>query len=529
MTILILCTWSILHLNVPVQVRPSNFQERMRRKLYLIGRKIAWGCFTLILPEFILGKAIVDRWSAVYSKRRMLEQRLKDGVEWGSSHAFLANMGGWYLKFDPDLAIPTREIAEGPTFIEQSRKQVEASEEPGRIKTAAKAATMPNPSFHSMELVESLQHANTDTKVLDKKPGLLATLSRVATFTALPLTNNPKGRRIAFPKSDLQRTTAVSGKVLGFFGKVLWKQNEHLMATVQEIQIPETQAIQFRNMWLKSLTTLQTDSWPLDAEQLYLCREMGLIHKLPDISEDEIEDRSKSDWLVEAIAITQLVWFCIQLIGRAVEHLAITQLEIFILAFATCSTLTYLLQLKKPKDVMNPTYISAVRYPTSEEMYTIASRGSVELGLVQQYPCIGANALHRCVDNMDQRNIFNVVSLASSSLFGALHLLAWNFHFPTTVELWFWRASSLFITGVPPLLPAIVNLLFLAFSPKPTHPKYPRVRAILVKYSIMALLLCGVLFTLCRVFLLVESLRTLAYLEPSAFVTTWSVNMPHIG
>ncbi|KAI9685715.1 MAG: hypothetical protein M1822_004275 [Bathelium mastoideum] len=435
-------------------------------------------------------------------------------------------MGGWYLKFGPDLP-----VSEDKTDELVAAENVDVEEELARAKTAMRAVTMPNLSLHPAKLEEGVQHASTDTAIFMGNASSRQTMmNRVATYIVPSSGTNPVGEHMTIPEGELKYEASLFKRNVSSMGNVLWKQDEHLFGVVKEVQIPETNLLRFKNMWQKSLTNMGTDTWPLDAEQLYLCRKMGLIRKLPDISEEDIKDRSKSDFLVEAIAVTQLLWFCIQLIGRAVEHLAITQLEIFVLAFATCSALTYLLHLKKPKDIMNPYYISAVRYPTSKEVYTIASRGSVDFGLVQKYQCVSGNAIHRCLDNVDQRDIFALLSLGSSSLFGALHLLAWNFHFPTNVELWLWRVASLYIT-IAPLFGSgtIVPVVTAVRHGAPRGLFKIRIRAAMVKLNISVVLFFGVLFTLCRVFILAEALRTLGYLEPSAFTQTWSVNLPHIG
>ena len=42
----------------------------------------------LIVPEFVLGKAVVDRWSEGYSTKRMKKSAEEDDVEWGVGHGF---------------------------------------------------------------------------------------------------------------------------------------------------------------------------------------------------------------------------------------------------------------------------------------------------------------------------------------------------------------------------------------------------------------------------------------------------------
>jgi len=53
---------------------------------------------------------------------------------------------------------------------------------------------------------------------------------------------------------------------------------------------------------------------------------------LPDITEEDIEDRSKGDVLFKLIAILQTSWFIIQCIARGQQRLALTELELVTLA-----------------------------------------------------------------------------------------------------------------------------------------------------------------------------------------------------
>ncbi|OJA20687.1 hypothetical protein AZE42_06031 [Rhizopogon vesiculosus] len=73
-----------------------------------------------------------------------------------------------------------------------------------------------------------------------------------------------------------------------------------------------------------------------------------------DITEADIEDRSKGDMLSKGIAILQLVWFVLQLGARYVQNLPITLLEIDTLAVAALTCITYGCWWKTPKDVGRP-------------------------------------------------------------------------------------------------------------------------------------------------------------------------------
>ena len=49
--------------------------------------------------------------------------------------------------------------------------------------------------------------------------------------------------------------------------------------------------------------------------------------------------------------------------------------------------------------------------------------------------------------------------------YGAFHLIAWNAHFPTTIERWMWRASGLIIVGNPALISGFFLLEMIDGSP----------------------------------------------------------------
>ncbi|KAJ3479732.1 hypothetical protein NLI96_g8859 [Meripilus lineatus] len=72
------------------------------------------------------------------------------------------------------------------------------------------------------------------------------------------------------------------------------------------------------------------------------------LARVPRINEQDIQDKSKSDMLTKTIALFQVAWFILQLCARRHENLAITELEIFTLAFCVLNFATYALWWKKP-------------------------------------------------------------------------------------------------------------------------------------------------------------------------------------
>jgi hypothetical protein len=71
----------------------------------------------------------------------------------------------------------------------------------------------------------------------------------------------------------------------------------------------------------------------------------------PSITEEEIQDRCKGDYLSKAFVLVQTSWFITQCIVRGVYGLAVTELEVATLTFAALSGVTYYLWWHKPIDV----------------------------------------------------------------------------------------------------------------------------------------------------------------------------------
>ncbi|KAK7015118.1 hypothetical protein VNI00_019216 [Paramarasmius palmivorus] len=83
--------------------------------------------------------------------------------------------------------------------------------------------------------------------------------------------------------------------------------------------------------------------------------EFLIQHGYITITEDEIMDNlSHSDSITKIIAVIQTTWFLLQIAGRAVEGLAITELEIITVGFAVLNFGTYFLWWNKPLRVRHP-------------------------------------------------------------------------------------------------------------------------------------------------------------------------------
>ncbi|KAF8309335.1 hypothetical protein DL93DRAFT_2063064 [Clavulina sp. PMI_390] len=75
-------------------------------------------------------------------------------------------------------------------------------------------------------------------------------------------------------------------------------------------------------------------------------------------SEEEIQDRSKTDHISKIIILFQTSWFVVQCIARINQHLAITELELATLAYTILIAGIYVCWWSKPRGVAQPIRVS---------------------------------------------------------------------------------------------------------------------------------------------------------------------------
>lgn len=280
-------------------------------------------------------------------------------------------------------------------------------------------------------------------------------------------------------------------------------------------------ARQFEEWARAPLYVLVGDRWILTAEQILLAAERRLI-SLPQPSEQDIDDKSKTSSLVTLLAIIQILNLTVTLAVRGRNGQAISQLEVVTAAYAVCGIATYLLQWSCPKDVGVPFLVPALRRATKEDVLLISKRGRARWWWGGMLPGKSHTISYLWTPGNSQSH--DVRTLIGFVVFGALHLATWHFVFPTVAEREAWVIASLMITIVPALI--LVVMAFLLRLVSDWANMSDSWYGLLLFFSLWPMTLASGVFVLARVLLIVEAFRSLYFAPPGVYVDTDFGNFP---
>lgn len=102
LAVIVLCTWSVLHLNVPLQVVPRNRKQKFIRAINHTSSKLCWMFLNILAPEMPFAQAVNGIASEQLLKPGFDKWKEIDGVTWSRAHTQLANMGCFVIAFGPD-------------------------------------------------------------------------------------------------------------------------------------------------------------------------------------------------------------------------------------------------------------------------------------------------------------------------------------------------------------------------------------------------------------------------------------------
>jgi len=349
----------------------------------------------------------------------------------------------------------------------------------------------------------------------------------------------------------------------------------------------------------------------LEARELEELWEAGKI-KWPTVTQEEIADRSKGDYLSKSIVLFQTTWFVGQCIDRAAYGLTVTELEVVTVAFASLTGVVYYLWWDKPLDVrcsipvhlldgplgevagdtekeetapqiiLSPkisveeitereedVVVNAKPLPTTpfqvdtsspdpartriqqflafrrgacEEYGTLFGHGYVFIGFplkrffgafVDMTECktLGDKSLRvptfYSSYNDDDHNDDKPTPPAGciATVFGAIHCIAWSFHFATLQERWAWRISAILILGLP--IPTIFIALALQGFNVENNTTWKKFW--MYSFGLLVWVVIIPLYLIARIALLVLPFVALRALLPGAYVqVNWVGFLPHI-
>ena len=446
----------------------------------------------LIMPELLVGLAFQDMMIAWRSHRMMKDFASADGVEWTMTHAFYANMGGFVLNVRFPKAQP-----------------IDHSQEMSRVSVPIDSSGNGS-HLHGLTRSMSLDGSSRAERAHDGNDEGQKEQERPSQF-----------------KTDNMEMKEDEGRIPGAQGQ---PENLSKMAHQETVELGSSQRIQ---------RPTEERTFYLTARDLYKLREVNIIKQLPTISLEDIEVKSKGDFIVKGTTVVQVFSLLIQAIVRATERLPISQLEIAVLAFSVCAAVTYLFYWWKPQNVTVPTYITADGDDPRNnsklfDRSTFPPRSSWFQSTFELWKPKSILDLISCPipNDIEYEENFEFVSgqpwtfiddgvVITGTIFGALHCLAWDFQFPSPTERLLWRIASVSSAAVPLAYTLVFNL---HSSLKGTR-RFRSPAKILFPITIVL----PVTYIVARSYLMVEAFRSLFFLPPEAFITTWSAQIPHFG
>jgi hypothetical protein len=122
----------------------------------------------------------------------------------------------------------------------------------------------------------------------------------------------------------------------------------------------------------------------LSGRDILILRDQGCIKELPNIPKRDLKDRAKSDSLVKAISVIQIVWSTARIFDRAITRLPVCALELTVVAFALCAIVIYWLYWDKPKRIGVVTTIDrSVDYEVIENVLVDAKSKGVHIKIIE--------------------------------------------------------------------------------------------------------------------------------------------------
>lgn len=306
--------------------------------------------------------------------------------------------------------------------------------------------------------------------------------------------------------------------------------------------------------------------FPLNAKQLHWLVVQGYL-EYPSTNDDEIWDKSKQDRLSRAISVFQAAYLIVACIGRAVQQLAITTLELNALGIVVCALMTAFSWLHKPADVRMACVLKCKgsfdeivgeRQWKNTPLDFIDENGPGWAMNVQPFmnmPVIPPERPIQRIPNdrfpMNPYKFQEYCLCFATLLFTAIHVAGWNFSFPTTLEKVLWRVASLVLFGVTAVFWVFETMaswkrlerwtwLYLRICCPERLPAFEAARAakldqpkeptqLPLPWEFWSIMPVALLYGIARMYLIIEAFLEFRDVDGTAYENVnWSLYIPHI-
>ncbi|KAF2653592.1 hypothetical protein K491DRAFT_509445 [Lophiostoma macrostomum CBS 122681] len=395
LAVIITCTWTTLHLNVP-HLRDGFWTT--------LTRKIKWMFIMVLFPEFVFSHAVVELKMALDDMILFAANQERSDALSYHHHRWCAHVGLMTRLIQKGLSIGSALLVPTVTVRPSEPDDRDENDAIGRSETPL--------SGEEREEVDQYENSTSNEK------------------------SDPE------PLARHQRTCLEHDSCE-------WTLTHSYFANMGGISVPSREG---RNAYV----TVQGEFFVLDTHQAP--RLLAMNH----FTREEVLDKSKADYFIRVLWMIQILRLVIELIARAAYHLPITQLEIIAGSFAALSFLTVLVQIKKPQDIGKPIILKGELFQTGgllpTSIYSVYLRREIKATHDAQEWSTGRIPNDNFRATQPFRNLFSAMLSLSTVAFGVIHLVAWDFEFPSVTEKWVWRICAL----ASALLPLLILLVTVA-------------------------------------------------------------------
>jgi hypothetical protein len=205
---LLLCTWTVQHLNIPQKRRPESQSSAKGGFLEIVHDvlpKLMWMLITIIAPEIIVAFAFQDYMVARRFLKILNSDSDKQNITWTKTHIFFANMGGFVttleIKKDNTLFYDDERMLEVLKRVEKIEKDWRRTEFTGssflkdRLRKILYEDKLKAPVRASVQNAESSTHQRLETEggkryqapVRLKSNQLIQLLRNLSSFNLFPI------------------------------------------------------------------------------------------------------------------------------------------------------------------------------------------------------------------------------------------------------------------------------------------------------------------------------------------------------